>query len=476
MTFSYLDDPIRIERSNNRFVVRWRRAEVVVRLDGYGIKVITPESRDLLLPRSAERRPYEFDMRRFTLYFGLFEGRVIIQQIAHDLIAQATPVLDIGRKPNYDVRWFRGMEKALRCLIPEERQRLVAMVPEQILAIQRAVFAACFGWHYELHRPDFYTQFPDQFLQDVIKYPAAAIAFLIHAKHRDGILGIPDRHQRDVLMRQEAVVEHEYQTLCKDWKAIYSDTGSAYGSLNRTLMNLPRGVGHDLIWLDTFHLTRPLTNRTELLISLHNAELDYRRDWETPNLDLIYNARAPEIRAAFLAWIDDGIDPTWARRRKRVKRLVMRARESRQLVSDLLWDYPEAYHGDLHGLAVRSIEWHRNVNAREVEIERRTIPDETPMPAIEVPDDSGITYLATAGDIRAEGDAMRHCVASYVKRAMRGQVWLFHVANGDGKGTTVEVSPVTRAVVASRGFANEENATTRAAASKLQDWLNLIPL
>lgn len=70
-----------------------------------------------------------------------------------------------------------------------------------------------------------------------------------------------------------------------------------------------------------------------------------------------------------------------------------------------------------------------------------------------------IEELRTGMALRAEGRALRHCVATYVRRCFRGlaSIWSLRSATGDGPFSsqfTIEVEPGTRQIVQIRGFAN----------------------
>jgi hypothetical protein len=83
-----------------------------------------------------------------------------------------------------------------------------------------------------------------------------------------------------------------------------------------------------------------------------------------------------------------------------------------------------------------------------------------------------IMELTNSAQLRAEGAALNHCVASYADRCCRGmsRIWSLRLWQGEmiHHAVTIEVDPKRRAVVQARGRAN------RAASGKplrlLQDW------
>ncbi|WP_437949452.1 PcfJ domain-containing protein [Sorangium sp. So ce296] len=85
---------------------------------------------------------------------------------------------------------------------------------------------------------------------------------------------------------------------------------------------------------------------------------------------------------------------------------------------------------------------------------------EPPRPeAEEGPTEWWIAELLSSGELVAEGRALRHCVASYEDRCVRGvsSIWSLRRQAGEGapaRRFTIEVDPRARAIVQIRGFAN----------------------
>ena len=69
-----------------------------------------------------------------------------------------------------------------------------------------------------------------------------------------------------------------------------------------------------------------------------------------------------------------------------------------------------------------------------------------------------LTELTSSEELRAEGAALRHCVASYADRCCRGtsRIWSVRVKRGDGIRSvmTVEVDMKRRLVIQARGYRN----------------------
>ena len=80
--------------------------------------------------------------------------------------------------------------------------------------------------------------------------------------------------------------------------------------------------------------------------------------------------------------------------------------------------------------------------------------------------------LTNGAQLRTEGAALHHCVASYADRCWRGtsRIWSLRVRRGDNVRhvMTIEVDVKRRAVVQARGWRNR--AASGKALRLLQDW------
>src|SRR5262249_3872495 len=148
-------------------------------------------------------------------------------------------------------------------------------------SVQKAVFAATFSDAPLAGESALYQE--RYLVQDILRYPAAAIAVRnAWTLSRDLPLarlhGSEQARELRKLARSMGLTLHvaaslpegpsvQVQLEClKDWKALFSDTGYAYRSLNRTLMNLPGRAPHRLVCnLRKSHLERPIDSRLELL-------------------------------------------------------------------------------------------------------------------------------------------------------------------------------------------------------------------
>jgi hypothetical protein len=69
-----------------------------------------------------------------------------------------------------------------------------------------------------------------------------------------------------------------------------------------------------------------------------------------------------------------------------------------------------------------------------------------------------LTELTTGSHLRAEGAALRHCVATYAPRCHRRTSWIWSLRRRSGPNVrsilTIEIDPRQRAIVQARGFRN----------------------
>ena len=123
----------------------------------------------------------------------------------------------------------------------------------------------------------------------------------------------------------------------------------------------------------------------------------------------------------------------------------------------------------LKGRTVQSVmrlmeEWHRNVGSAEGgfswEPSRiRPLTHETPShdPAVP-PTIWELTELTSSGQLRAEGTALQHCVASYGHGCWKGRSRIWSLRRRRGLSyksvVTVEINPASRAIIQARGFRN----------------------
>ena len=146
-----------------------------------------------------------------------------------------------------------------------------------------------------------------------------------------------------------------------------------------------------------------------------------------------------------------------------------RWRDIRDLVQ-FIDDYPDRHNGNIVGLAGKSIRWHREIAEGRIRADGGTYDDnaELAKPPIPLPDLPGIRFLATVGDVRAEGEHMQHCIASYIKKAMNGAAYLFHV-EFEGDQASVEVDWMGN-VIQAHGPRNQMNSAVEWGRRALMRW------
>jgi hypothetical protein len=412
---------------------------------------------------------------------GLYAYRSLLVHIAQRTMRHWTQPDDrpVSSWGGIDAWAQKQTQKALASRVYQHWQSLLTSVPDPVRSIAKAVFVAtgdalsfgCETW------PELY-QYP-HLVQDIVQYRAAAslcrlpLPLLLRTgllsngsllsplkesqgrlaalyqwyisvceQHwpfwkRDGFLTIEGEYAQfdrdwssphllnqtylDLLSQGEA--RHLLlDTLTSDWKACYSSTGVAYRSLNRTLMNLPGGMPVALLsYLPTLHLSRPVTQRVELLTLLLFAHVSGLPDpalcWEYPifaqaNRDEILRARTRY--AAYQGW-----------------QLRSKTVHLRSLVY-FLHDYclhHAPHRCSLPGLLDRAIRWDQQVRGQTtLETNRRLGAQKaTKRPPIPLPDTPSIRWLATVGEVVAEGKAMSNCLATYAESAVSGNCYLFRI-------------------------------------------------
>jgi hypothetical protein len=111
--------------------------------------------------------------------------------------------------------------------------------------------------------------------------------------------------------------------------------------------------------------------------------------------------------------------------------------------------FPEVHDGRLGGLVRKVVEWHRERRRRiaqrclgglglELGTDLALVP--AAPPPWQLPDQPGLRFLGTVGDIVAEGERMRHCIADLAPEALAGNVFLFH-AEFDGSHASLAITP-----------------------------------
>jgi hypothetical protein len=413
--------------------------------------------------------------------FGFFNFGKLLEFVARGLLRDWQPADGwFGARAWAQQQTARAIARRLR----EHWLRLVGLADPVVRDVQRAIFAATFGDAPLAAEPGLYRM--PFLVRDILNFPACAVAVrnaytlardlparrllnapcAVELRQLAAAMGVP--------LTLNAVPEEEPDAATQlerlgDWKALFSDVGEGYRSLNRTLMNLPGRVPHRLVCnLRKLHLERPLEHRLELLVVTQYAGL--RADRESagvPRADhtrLLQHAKASQVREALARVSRHLRQPLDPRRAADVKQLVQ-----------LLADYPEEHAGNLVGLTDRAIGWHRDRHEEHMEAMRQHYGADTPTsaPPIALPEVPGVTFLDTVGAVCAEAERMRHCVASYIDLAVQGNCYLFHVSY-QGEDATVEVGCEGK-VRQSQGPRNQRNRAAAWGKRQLNRWAKGLP-
>jgi hypothetical protein len=338
--------------------------------------------------------------------------------------------------------------------VERHRLRLIARVPSDVYRVQERVRREGSGGLGDLHlRRQFYER--RYLVADVLKFRAAAIAV---GCVRDLCNDFQARSYADVALDR-----------LESWPALFSPDGSAYGSLRRTLMNLPYEVPAPLVRALRFvHLPRPVTDPLELT-TICAALTEKRMRWHHPDvwpdrIKILLHAKAAEIEDAIARVAEHTGRSLDCRSHTGVVALI------RYL------DFPDSHAGRLSGLVEKAIRWHGDIARRglaELLVEvnlppvLKRIDTPTVPPKFPIPEDSRIRFLATVGSILEEGRNMGHCVATFAATAVRGLAHFFHV-EFDGQKATVELNPRGE-VVEAAGPRNSDNAAAHWGSRMLEE-------
>jgi hypothetical protein len=330
-----------------------------------------------------------------------------------------------------------------------------------VLQVHKKVFAATYGFGELAFSEELYND--NYIVSDILRYPAAAVACryieelrleremsslsgpaLAKGYRIDGLTPMGDFDQTRAALESLG-----------NWMSLFSITGGNYTSLNRTLMNLPRGVpGKLLVHLNKIRLCRPITDRIELIAAIAGAPYRSQRLNEV----CLHARRDQIIRSVRL--VQEHIRQPISLRRASGIGFAIR----------FVDDCPERYNGNLVGRTKNAIRWH----TQDSELRSKAIAEQlgretaTAKPPIALPDMAGVRFLEAVGEVCDEGAGMAHCLASYAERAVSGSCYLFHIEHGD-ESASVQVSRYGR-VVQSHGPRNRPNKAAEWGKRVLNRW------
>lgn len=247
-------------------------------------------------------------------------------------------------------------------------------------------------------------------INDILKYRAARIHMLYKRDYREYIP-------------------------TESWMLDYSRERELYGSLRKTLSNLPANIVPGMLFnLENIRLPEPATSRIRLLSYLSLAQR-----YEPTNLDVITRSTDEQIKQA--------IKYIWNLYPGKKKSSFLSASEICRAIG-LIFDMPGEYGKiDIIGAARRSHEYHRDIERQtrlqQEEYMRKNahkMEQNTATPPIPLPKNDEIKFLSTYRDVVEEGNKMGHCIATYAAGAVGGHCYLFHV-DYKGEAASVEVGP-----------------------------------
>jgi len=397
------------------------------------------------------RTPVTVLRKRFYLeteprdYFCFCDFYGLLRQTASSLLSSWAPPdrpRDDGPEddPDYEIPWLREWairqtSRAINKLVHPYWQQLLSQVDPTVLAVNKAVFSAAFGYgpanilmQEELYREKF-------IVKDILTYRAAAIAARLCP-----VLGgrKPDLEK----------MAH--------WRSLFCPDGDRpNGILNKTLDGLPGGVPPKLLCrLRWFALPRPITNRLELITTLLAGGRDAAQNFRP-----IAFSNAGQIAEAMQKvsrFLHQDLSPR-------------RWRDVQQAVQFLV-DYPDRHTGHVVALAEKSIRWHRDHQHREQQkvLDQFGQTTELAKPPVPIPGMDGVTLLKTIKDVVDEGVSMGHCIAAYAERAVQGRCYLFHIDH-EGETASVEVNPFG-VVIQAQGPRNRNNNAATWGKRVLTQW------
>jgi hypothetical protein len=324
------------------------------------------------------------------------------------------------------VKLRRWMEKqTAKCLnrrIHDEWTRVLSNFDPKIRDLHKRLFSLSLGKGYWASVKNIIDENNPYLISDVFSYKSAATSLLFDARER----------WRD------------------DWVYSYTMNDSKYHSLMKTLMNLPNGIIYGMLpQLAYVQLSEPACTRIRLMAYLC-----------LPNG---YNVSHSSLEKVIVRSSDDDI--------KNAIKLMWHYfpnakttsgfKSAREIIRafGLIFDYRGTIgNWDMLGLARRSEQYHHNQEiarrlreeeyarqsaewqAKQKEKEAKLILASTQLPAVPLPKDEHITFISSYKSVLDEGDLMKHCIAQYGERAVRGTSYLFHV-NYKGEMASVEVDP-----------------------------------
>ena len=404
--------------------------------------------------------PYDYEPRRVGLYcYGDLVGH-----LGNSLRGNFSNYLT--RRPGERKQPMLNRE-VLKAVHASWKELLRKTAPD-VRRVQKSVFSATLTGSDILWYPGLYAQ--HHLVEDICRYRAAAIATAYWRSLAKWLMYRRDEYSGNEVFSNPNF-EQELRDCLLSWQELFSCRGNTYGSLRRTLTNLPGGVPSRLVpHLANFYLRRPYTNRLELLLSLILVKvtrrfLEYQAGLAEAHYDVVFHAREEQIREA-MARASAALGVSWSTRR---------VSDIQSFVGFLL-EFPERHNGGIVGLTEKAIRHYRTERRAKLDktLEELGMECQTASPAIALPETPGLIFLDTVSGICEEALAMKHCAEDYAADAVQGNCYLFRVEHG-GERATVQVCPQKRRVLQAVGPRNQQNQAAAWGKRQLDAWAKKLP-
>lgn len=386
--------------------------------------------------------------------FGVYVFKDHVEEVAKVFASYVS----VGRSKWDHQECIDMISRALNSRLLGHWKRIVKyIVPPELEELSRKMFNSVVGDAAILHFPLLYTPEWKHLRADLAKYAACRM----WAKHCEGEEKVEewqtDKAAGIIYSRLDPL---EMLDRASQWRERLTPA-VPYKALNKTLDSISWGISwKHLHRLSTMRLEQPITTRLHLAFALAASD---HHNWGLHERTVLAANDQKVIEAG------------------EVFQYIMSTRTRKDTLINLsheILDYPDAYHGDLVGLARRSKEWHeqmrreatRRWEERIAELDKEvqeSMPTPLPLLALDYEKlaEQGVTPLRTIGDCYEEHRQMRHCVHTYATKAQHGLCYLFHVEydkkQEDGtiehSTATVEVLP-NGEIEQAKGPENENNA------------------
>ena len=385
------------------------------------------------------------------------------------------------------------LSKFLCKVFSTQLKRLKTKIDPTILDVQRAIFTSSMGCGKVAMDSKFYTTASKYLLSDILKYRPAAVAtrylgeplaldyfsveesdldfidveesyrkFLVKGLGEENLYNEFDRNQWRNFYQ---CVPYEQRIplpfgrcveLLENWKLLYSPDRTTYTALNKTLMNCPAVSARLLLKLREGFLSRPIFNRIELMLNIECALLIRHKKVLSQSTETEICKALKILRSATH------------------NALSTRSANSISYLVGYINDYRADFLGRLVELVRRSVRWHLEQALTKKEDAIKYHGDKAaaipPIPLPESNEKLKVRFLDTVAAIASEGEEMKHCIATYIDKALSGDSYLFHIDHLEtGQVASVEVDRFGR-VIQSQGPANFINTAAKQGESFLKEW------